>query len=377
MKFQALKKPSVIIAEILVAISIFFLPRANASENIRPQVREYIDAYQEMKLFSGSTLVAKGGKVLAKKGFGMADLENKIPNTPKTKFRIASLTKSFTAMAIMQLKQKGMLSLNDKLNKYIDDYPNGEEISILHLLTHTSGIVNHTELPGFYKERGTSPVTVEETIATFKNMPLLFKPGEKFEYSNSNYILLGFIIEKASGQNYGKFIEENIFKPLDMKNSGFEYYQQKVDNFAKGYILKNNKIIDADKRVMSNAHASGALYSTVGDLYIWDRALYTEKLLDKAALKKMFTPYKDQYGYGWGIARLFAKKIIAHNGDIEGYNTNIVRFVNDDICIIVLSNFEHAPTVKISKDLAAMVLGKKYKLPQKAKKSNLRSRPRD
>lgn len=354
---------------VLFALTGLFNPRQIlAGEDIQSKIDEYIRAYEEINWFSGAILVAKDGKVLVPKGYGMADREQKLENTTKTKFRICSLTKSFSAMAIIQLQEKDMLNVNDKLSKYIPDYPNGDKITIHHLLTHTSGIVNHTELPDFNTKRRTEPVTIEQTIAAFKKLPLEFVPGEKFEYSNSNYILLGLIIEKVSGKSYGDFIRENIFQPLKMNNSGFEYYNQPIKNFATGYTISDNKIIKADSRVMSNAHASGAIYSTVEDLYLWDRALYTNKLVSKETLSKIFTPFKGEYGYGWCIIDIFDRKVTTHGGDIEGFEAYITRFVDDDVCIITLSNFGHAPIGKINIELAAILFGEKYELPRKAKK---------
>jgi len=367
MKTMNFTKRHLIIISLTLA-GLFNPQKTLAGEDIQSKIDEYIRAYEEINWFSGAILVAKDNKVIFKKAYGKADYGNNIPNTLKTKFRICSLTKPFTAMAIMQLEEKGLLSLNDTLSKYIPDYPAGDKITIYHLLTHTSGIVNHTELPGFLTDRRLKPCSVNETINTFKNKPLEFNPGEKFEYSNSNYILLGLIIEKVSGVPYGDFIRDNIFKPLEMHNSGFEYHGQEIENFAKGYVLANGNITDAEFRVMSNAHASGALYSTVEDLYRWDRALYTEKLIDKSKLNDMFKPHKGKYGYGWGIDEIFNKKISAHGGEIEGFETYMTRFVDDDVCIITLSNFEHAPIGKINIELAAILFGEKYELPRKAKK---------
>ena len=369
MKTKNFTRKHLIIISLTLA-GLFNPQKTLAKEDIQSKIDEYIRAYEEINWFSGAILVAKDGKVLFEKGYGKSDFENNIQNSPKTKFRICSLTKSFTAMAIMQLEGKGLLSLNDTLSKYITDYPAGDKITIYHLLTHTSGIVNHTELPSFLTDRRLKPCSVTHTISTFKNKPLDFEPGEKFEYSNSNYILLGLIIEKVSGVPYGDFIRDNIFEPLEMHNSGFEYHGQEIENFAKGYGLANGEITDADFRVMSNAHASGALYSTVEDLYRWDRALYTEKLIDKSKLNDMFKPHKGKYGYGWGVDEIFNKKVSAHGGDVEGFQTYITRFADDGVCIITLSNFEHVPIGKINIELAAILFGEKYELPRKVKKDN-------
>jgi CubicO group peptidase (beta-lactamase class C family) len=267
-------------------------------------------------------------------------------------------------MAVMMLEEKKQLTVHDKLSRYIPDYPEGDRIEILHLLTHTSGIPDHTELADFDRERRVFPYDVAQTIDTFKNKPLEFSPGEKFKYSNSGYILLGYIIEKVAQMPYGEFIEQKILRPLSMKDSGFENTNEIIKHCAYGYSLKSNEVIKAKYRDISNAHASGALYSTVEDLYLWDRALYTERLIGKNALERMFTPFKDHYGYGWGVVDIFNRKMVAHNGETEGFRANISRFVDDEVCIIVMSNMEHTPIGRISIDLAAIVFGEEYSIPE-------------
>ena len=333
-------------------------------DDIQKKVDEYIDAHMQMKQFSGSILIAKNDQIIINKGYGYASYGFEIKNSPETKFRIASLTKGFTAVAILQLAEKGLLSVNDKLQKYIADYSRGDEITIKHLLTNTSGIPNHTEFPDFDKERRVYAYSLPETIETFKNKALKFNPGEKFNYSNSNYILLGFVIEQVSKVSYAEYIKQNIFEPLKMNNSGFENPERIIKNFAQGYCFKNNEIEKAKYRNMSNAHASGALYSTAEDLYLWDRALYSEELISNKSKKEMFTEFKANYGFGWGIVNVFNHKMIAHSGEIDGFTSNISRFINDDISIIILSNFEHTPINRINKDLIAIVFNEKYAVPE-------------
>jgi CubicO group peptidase (beta-lactamase class C family) len=336
----------------------------NTTEDIESKVDAYIRAYEELVHFSGSVLIAKNGKPIFKKSYGNASYEHNVPNTPHTKFRIGSLTKQFTAMAVMMLEEKKQLDVHDKLSRYIPDYPDGDRIEILHLLTHTSGIPDHTELVDFDRERRVFPHDVAQTIDTFKNKPLEFTPGEKFKYSNSGYILLGYIIEKVAQMPYGEFIEQNILRPLWMNDSGFEKRNEIIEDRASGYCLESDKVIKAEYRDITNAHASGSLYSTVEDLYLWDRALYTERLIGKNALERMFTPFKDHYGYGWGVVDVFNRKMVGHNGETEGFRANISRFIDGEVCIIVLSNMEHAPIGKISIDLAAIVFGEKYSIPE-------------
>lgn len=335
----------------------------SAATGIEAKTDEYVHAWMERNQFSGTLLLARDGEILVSKGYGMANYEHDIPNTQQTKFRIGSLTKSFTATAIMMLQKQDKLNINDPLNKYIPDYPNGDKIQLLHLLTHTSGIPDHTELPGFYENRRVYPCEITETIATFKDLPLEFTPGEKFSYSSSGYILLGYIIEQMTGMPYGEFVRQNIFEPLEMEDSGFEHANQVIPGMASGCDYLDNTLVKAAYRNIENAHASGALYSTAEDLYRWDRALYTEKILSKASLEQMFSPYTENYGYGWGIVDLFGRKMVAHNGDTEGFKSNISRFPNDDICIIILSNQEQAQVGRMSVDLAAMLFGEEYTMP--------------
>lgn len=211
------------------------------------------------------------------------------------------------------------------------------------------------------------PLSIEEVIASFKNKPLDFNPGEKFSYSNSGYILLGFLVEKISGMPYGKYVKKNIFDPLKMKNTGYDYHNLIIKNRAAGYSVDNGQLINASYIDMRIPGGAGGLYSTVGDLYLWDRALYTDKLVSQESLKKMFTPFKGHYGYGWVIDKIFSHKRLSHSGGINGFSTNISRYPDDDACIIVLSNLETASVRKISRDLAAILFSQPYKVPKKRK----------
>jgi CubicO group peptidase (beta-lactamase class C family) len=353
----------------LFAVPLFvFLgaPIAYCAENIADKLDAYLTASEQLKLFSGAVLVAEKDKILLSKGYGMSDYKKMTPNSPETKFRIASLTKAFTAMAVMMLEDKGLLSFDDKLTKYIADYPEGEKITIHNLLSNTSGIIDHTELPDYDTERRIFLCSLHKTIDTFKNKPLNFPPGEKFQYSNSNYILLGLIIEKCSGQTYANFLGENIFKPLGMKNSGFERHKHPYENFAKGYKFAGDKLVPAKQRVMANAHASGAIYSTVEDMFLWDRALYSDKLIGLDKLRKMFEPFKGGYALGWAVDDRLGKKAVLHAGDTDGFVTMFTRYPDDDVSIIILANLENVIIDKISEDLASVVFGKPYELPKRA-----------
>jgi CubicO group peptidase (beta-lactamase class C family) len=349
---------------------------AAPSPDLAAQMDAYLSAAAKLHWFSGSVLVARGGRILLSRGYGMANYELDVPNTPQTKFRLGSVSKQFTSMAILQLEQKGRLKVSDTLKTYFPDYPQGDKITIRHLLTHTSGIFNYTANPEYIK-RQSLPVTPLQLIDTFKNVPLDFAPGEKFNYSNSGYVLLGAIIEKVTGGTYEAFVRENIFQPLGMNDSGYDHANVILKNRASGYEFPDDKLANSSYIDMSIPYAAGALYSTVEDLYKWDRALYTEKLLPKAARERMFTPFepsatlsrepgisKANYGYGWMINAYDGHKDIHHSGGVNGFTTDIQRFVDDDACVIVLNNSMTAYTSTVSNALADYLFGKPVEMPK-------------
>lgn len=345
---------------------IAILSAAAAAQDLARRADEYINRYVKNNQFSGAVLVARGGKVVLSKGYGMANYELDVANVAQTKFRLGSITKQFTAMAILQLQEKGLLSVDDPVTKYFPDYKIAEKVTIHHLLSHTSGIHSFTSDPG-YGQIMTLPSPVEKTIARFKDKPLDFAPGEKWDYSNSGYILLGAIIEKVSGKSYEAYLKENIFDPLGMVNTGYDHSDVILKNRAAGYQINGSKMINAPYLDMTIPHAAGALYSNVEDLYLWDRALYTEKLVKKASLEKMFTPVKNYYGYGWAIENQKDHKRISHNGGINGFGTQINRYVNDDVCVIVLSNLVPSPVGKIANDLGTIAFGETLELAKERK----------
>jgi CubicO group peptidase (beta-lactamase class C family) len=330
------------------------------------RVVEYLNTHIAQKTFNGSVLIAKNGQILYSNGFGMANIELGVPNTPKTKFRLGSITKQFTAMLIMQLQERGILSVKDPLSKYISDYPDGEKITIHHLLTHTSGVPSFTDFPDYTKIM-VQPLVPEEIIALFKKKPLEFEPGTKYKYSNSGYVLLGYILEKITDKPYDLLLKENIFDPLGMGRSGYDWNRDILENRASGYSIDKGELVNDSYIDMHIPHAAGALYSTVEDLYIWDRALYTDKLLSRESLDKMFTPFLNNYAYGWSVSELSGRKLISHSGGINGFVTYIARFPEEDACIIVLCNLTASRTGQIFRDLAAILFGEQYELPKEKK----------
>ena len=332
--------------------------------SVTSKLDHYVQAFADSGWFSGAVLVAKDGKILLAKAYGMANLELDVPNTVNTKFRIASITKQFTAMAIMQLYEMRKLDLQDPLSKYISDYPNGEKITIHHLLTHTSGITN--VVGPDYKREISLPHTLESRITLFKNKPFEFAPGQNHLYSDSNYILLTYIIEKASGKSYEKFLQTHIFDKLSMIDTGCDDYKRIIKNRAAGYSAGiDGNLVNSDYLDMSFEMGAGMLYSTLADMYRWDRALYSTKLVTQESLDKIFTPYKDAYAYGWHIEQSPYGKKLWHDGKNPGVLTLISRYVDRNACIIVLSNFDSAPVGQLAENLAHIIFGQQPEYPKK------------
>ncbi len=350
---------------VVVAVLLFaFFADAQAAK-LEKQLDDYLTAAHNVWKYHGAALVAKDGKVLFAKGYGMANIELGVPNTPEMIFQIGSITKQFTAVAVLQLEEKGLLSVDDPITKHLPEYPKetGDRVTIHHLLSHTSGIPSYTSMPGVM-ENTAQATSVEDLMGIFKDEPLDFEPGEKYVYSNSNYVVLGAIIEKVSGKSYEDYLQENIFGPLGMRNSGYDHRDVIMKNRAAGYSQdQEGELVNAQFVHMSTPYAAGALYSTVGDMLIWDQALYTDKLLSTSSREKMFTPVKGNYGYGWVIDEVYGHKHIWHNGGIFGFYTSFNRYVDDKVCIAVFSNNDSAPVDNMAAGLAAIVFGEPYDLP--------------
>ena len=340
-----------------------------AGDDLQARVDERLGAAVKANQFSGAVLVARDGRVLVSKGYGMANFETETPNTPQTIFRLGSITKQFTATAILMLQEQGKLSVQDSICKYVADCPAAwQPITLHHLLSHTGGVPNFTSFPDYQKTMAL-PTTVEGLIARFKDQPLDFQPGEKWSYSNSGYVLLGHVVEKVSGQSYEAFLQERIFAPLGMKNTGYDHNATVLPRRAAGYMPQGNMMLNARYLDMTIPFSAGALYSTVEDLYLWDQALYTEKLLSKKSLDAMFTPVKNNYGYGWGIDTHQGLKRIAHSGGIDGFVTFIARYPEAKAVVIVLCNNMRSNPNAVAGDLAKLALADKM-TPAATEKAN-------
>lgn len=308
------------------------------------RIDAYLTSETETKSFRGSVLIGIDGKIGFEKGYGFADEEWNTRNTPTTKFRIASMTKQFTAACILLLQERGKLSVHDPISRYLSDLPaSWQAITIHQLLTHTSGLPNYTSAPKI-KELNRSGATPKEMIDLVINLPLEFKPGTKLMYTNTGYILLGMIIEKVSGQSYDAFLATNIFGPLEMVNSGYDKASDILSNRASGYQIKDGHLVNADFIDMSIPFSAGGIYSTVEDMYRWNEALANGKLLSADSIHQMFDVYPEtaayasHYGYGVVITQRFGRTLYYHGGGVNGFSSVIQRYPKERICIVVLSN---------------------------------------
>lgn len=342
------------------------------SQSIAAQVDAYLKPYVDVEDFSGAVLIARRGRVLVEKAYGRANCELTVSNTPQTRFRIGSVSKQFTAAAVLLLEQRKLLSAVDPVAKFIPDFSHGNQITIHHLLTHTSGITGNMEnLPEIQQDLQAFHSLAELAQMLKKSTPES-SPGSKTVYSNKNYVLLAHIVEKVSGERFGPFLRRNIFDPLDMRDTGSQEYMEVVEHLATGYEPGVFGVEAAPIDDWWNNVGAGTIYSTVKDLYKWDRALYSDKLLTAESRKKMFTQYlQGGYGYGWAFHERFGHKVIAHNGREPGFVADISRYANDDAVTIVVGNIGSGADDLIRQDLAAILFGEKYALPEKPPRVSL------
>lgn len=313
-------------------------------------------------------LVAKNGNTVFRKAYGMADIGGKRALEPAAQLRIGSITKQFTATAIMMLAEEGKLSLDDEIRKHLPGFPTrGRKITIEHLLTHTGGIANFTGMPGFVPSMA-KEVTVAGMIDSFKDDPFTSEPGMKFAYTNSGYYLLGAIIEKVSGMPYARFLEQRIFVPLGMLDTAHDGHAKGRALRAVGYTSGGRGFETAPPIAMTQIYAAGALVSTVDDLARWDAAISSGKLLKAASWKRAFTPYKlangasTGYGYGWGSSEVQGSPTIEHGGGINGFTSFAMRLPQEKVFVVVLSNSDNGlvtPEV-VAACAAAVAIGKPF-----------------
>lgn len=344
-----------------------------SAQSTSQKLDELMSAYAQNREFNGSVLIAQSGKILLEKGYGFQNLEKKLNNTSATLYPIASITKTFTSTLILKLAELKQLSIQDKLSKYYPDYPKGDSITIENLLTHTSGIFNYTEDNDFMFNESSKHAPEQKILSLFKNKPLDFASGTGWNYSNSGYSLLGYIIEKVTKMSYYSAIRKYIFEPSGMSNSGFNFVGLPTERKALGYYSDSGKDYNklAPLEDSSVVFAAGAIYSSVNDLYKWHLALQGNQIISKNTLDKAYTPFKKNYGYGWIIDSLYQKRIVSHSGGLPGYRSNFARVIEDDICIILLNNTEIPGMGIITNNLLAVLYNQPYKIPTKKKSIQL------
>jgi CubicO group peptidase (beta-lactamase class C family) len=346
------------IRTIALAVVLFTCSlRSGFAQTDTARMEQVIQSYVSAGTFMGAVLVARDGAVILDKAYGMANLELDVPNTPDTKFRLGSITKQFTAAAILLLEERGKLKVDDRVKTYIPDAPAAwDRITIFNLLTHSAGIPNFTSLADYGTVK-LSARTAAAAVTAFRDRPLDFGPGEEMRYSNSGYLVLGDIIEKVSGQSYERFVADNIFTPLGMHDSGYDSNTAVIKRRASGYLKTPSGYLNAGYIHMSIPHAAGALYSTTRDLLKWQQALFAGKVVSKASLDRMITPFKNNYALGVTSALAGNRRIIAHGGGIDGFNTALAYYPDTRTTVVVLSNVNGSVPNQASRQLGALMHG--------------------
>lgn len=360
-------RPWLCIAIILLASTHIAIAQDHAAK-----IQEVLALAHKYRQFNGTALVAENGKVIYKGAFGPANMEWNIPNTFDTKFRLGSITKQFTATVILQLVEQGKIKLDAKLSDYLPEYRKdvGDKVTIHHLLTHTSGIPSYTSQPGFFENVSRNPYKVDEFVKKYASGDLEFEPGSKYTYNNSGYFLLGAIIERVTGKPYEQVLKANIFDPAGMTNTGYDHHDTILAKRASGYRKTPDSYTNAAYLDMSIPYSAGSLYSTVEDLYLWDQALYTDKLVSAQSKALMYKPFLDNYAYGWVVTNASFKQndqpvqVITHGGGINGFTTTIVRFPKEKNLIVMLDNTGSEYLDRLSDSIGKIIYNQPYEPPK-------------
>lgn len=359
--------PKIIVKTLLASLALNLCPVFGMTNTeMQDKMQQLLQQTQQADQPGFAVLVRKGDTVLSRGGYGMANLELGVPMQADMKFRIASQTKQFTAVAVLQLVQAGKLKLTDTVGSILKDYPAvGRDLTVQQLLTHTAGLKNLSRLPEF-RENKPKDATLAEMVALFSGLPLEFKPGTQFRYSNSNYVLLTAIIEAVSKQSYADYLQQHVFTPLGMSHSGYDSASKILPKRASGYEQGPEGLVNARTISMTRPQGAGALYSTVDDLNLWDQALYTDKLVKQPLLQQSFVRHKaldgtpQPYGYGWMMADLQDVPSQEHSGGIEGFSSYIIRIPSEQVYVTVLANSAEADTYSLAVKLAAIAIGKPF-----------------
>jgi len=342
---------------LLTIQTIFLLTTCHLTALTKTEkIHELFTRYHELDKFQGAVLVAVGDSIIYQGAFGHASMELQTPNTIDTKFRISSMTKAFTRILVLQLVEKDILKLDGKITDYLPYYRKdiGDKVTILNLLKHTAGIPNISSYPDFRFDEIRNHHPVDSLVVKWCSNDLEFEPGSRREYCNSGYIILGAIIEKVTGKSYEEVLQENILTPVEMDNSGLADERKVIETMASGYRLTKNGYLKEPVTHLANLHAAGQMYSTVGDLWKFDKALYTDLLLSKQMTNLMFTPDSNKWGIGWRVPiRLYPNqedsvKTTWFGGGYEGFHSFAQRFFEPRTFLVFLNNTDN---MKFPKDL--------------------------
>lgn len=377
----------------IAALSLSSLSKVHGQSSDKLEaIDEIFSKYHEYEGFQGAVLVAERGKVIYREAFGLANREWNIPNQADSRYDIASVSKQFTAMLVMQLYEEGKTHPDSTISSYYPEYRSdiARKVTIHHLLTHRSGIPNYTSIPYVWSDSLINRYSSDELVQKFCSGDLEFEPGSRYSYNNSGYFILSVILEKVSGQSFAELLEEKILEPLHMNNTGLDQRASIIDKRAYGYVQKNDQFENARPMYMANLQGAGNMYSTVDDLYRWDRALHEGKLLSAKGHREMtkafseesdtwITPYKNSYGYGMGVAQVPGPRnkdigMIFHSGHITGYSSFMARFVDDEHLVVLLSNLGEVSTVRmnaIAQEVKNVLYGLPYAVPKRSLKSML------
>lgn len=354
----------------IITLTLLILVQGKISaQSLSQKIEDLLTTYSNYGKLNGSVLIADNNGIIIQKNFGYADFDWQIPNSNNTKFRIASISKQFTSMLVLQLVEEGKIGLQDKISRYIPEYPKpqADKITIHQLLSHTSGMGHY--YPEFFIKHSKNSYTPDELMHIFWKNDLMFEPATGFKYSSFGYVVLGIILERVTGKTYGTLLQEKICVPLNMQNTGIDNDLRVIPNKAKGY-LSSAEILNCEYRNMSTVFATGQIYSTTGDLYKWNKALNTDKLLSEKYRSLMFTANLNNYSYGWYITKynLSDKKQLKcawHTGGFNGFNTINLRDMEGGYFITILANAEPTDVETISKSILQTLYGLPIEQPKK------------
>jgi CubicO group peptidase (beta-lactamase class C family) len=345
----------------------------NRLPDVGARAKAYMQARVGVTAFSGVVLVARSGVPLFRAAYGLANRAFDVHNSPDTKFRLGSVTKQFTAAAILLLASRGQLKLDDPVARYLSNWPPGwSAVTVRHLLTHTAGLPKLTSAwplqdvsaLGWSALPPKPQSILDLATAAERAQPLDFTPGGNFAYSNIGYVLLGEIVERVSGKPFGSFMQEEVLQPLGMIHTGVEDPRAIEPLLATGYERTDTAFTEAGYVDLRLVGGAGALYSTVDDLLRWDQALASARLLPAAVQQAMFTPARSDYAMGWWIQRQFGRPVQWHRGTVQGFQAFVLRYPSESLFVAVLANTQGTPVKAIGNELASLALGERYEMPR-------------